>query len=83
MHFQSVDSAITTTENRSQQKVYKAYSTLEQLIIKAVTKKDYLQELNEVISFYALGFSKSELQTQLELLGQIEIAVSGRHLQFL
>lgn len=82
IYFQSVDSAIATIENRFQQKDYKTYSTLEQLIIKAATKKDCLQELNEVVSFYASDFSKSELQTQLELLGQMKIAVSGRHLQF-
>ena len=82
IYFQSVDSVIATIENCFQQKDYKTYSTLEQLIIKATTKKDYLQELNEVVSFHASDFSKSELQTQLELLGQMEIAVSGRHLQF-
>ena len=60
----------------------KTYSTLEQLTIKAATKKDYLQELNEVMSFHASDFSKPEFQTQLELLGQMEITVSGCHLQF-
>ena len=82
IYFQSVDSIIATIENRFQQKDYKTYSTLEQLIIKAATKKDHLQEPNEVVSFYASDFSKSELETQLELLGQMKIAVSGRHLQF-
>ena len=41
IYFQSVDSAIATIENRFQQKDYKTHSTLKQLIIKAVTKKDY------------------------------------------
>ena len=41
LYFQSVDSAIATIENHFQQKDYKTYSTLEQLVIKAVTKKDY------------------------------------------
>ena len=35
-----------------------------------------------MVSFYASDFSKSELETQLKLLGQMEIAVSGHHLQF-
>ena len=82
IYFQSVDSANATIENHFQQKDYKTYSTLEQLIIKAVIKKDYLQELNEVVSFYVSDFSKSELETQLELLGQMEIAISGHNLQF-
>ena len=34
------------------------------------------------MSFYVSDFSKSQLQTQLELLGQMEITVSGRYLQF-
>ena len=50
IYFQSLDSAIATIENRFQQKDYKTYLTLEQLIIKAATKKDYLQELNEMMS---------------------------------
>ena len=36
-----------------------------------------------MVSFYTSDFSKSELQTQLvSPLGQMEIAVSGHHLQF-
>ena len=31
---------------------------------------------------YASDFSKSELEIQLELLGQMKIAISGHHLQF-
>lgn len=42
IYFQSVDSAIATIENCFHQKDYKTYSTLEQLIIKAAIKKDYL-----------------------------------------
>ena len=82
IYFQSLDSAISTIENRFLQNDYKTYSTLEQLIIKVAAKKDYLQELNEVVSFYGSDFSKSELQTQLELLEQMEIPVSGLTLQF-
>lgn len=41
VYFQSVDWAIATIEKHFQQKDYKTYSTLEQLVIKAVTKKDY------------------------------------------
>ena len=35
-----------------------------------------------MVSFYTSDFSKSELETQLELLGQMKIAVSGSHIQF-
>ena len=41
-----------------------------------------MEELNEVVSFYASDFSKSELETQLELLGQMKIPANGHHLQF-
>ena len=53
IYFQSVDSASTTIENRFKQMDYKTYSILEQLIVKTATKKDYLQKLNEIVSFYA------------------------------
>jgi len=43
---------IVTIENH-----FETYSTLEQIIIKAATKKDYLQELNEVVSFYGLDLN--------------------------
>ena len=33
-------------------------------------------------TFYGSDFTRSELQTQLELLGQMKIAVSDHHLQF-
>ena len=35
-----------------------------------------------MVSFYVSDFSKSELETQLEVLGQMKIPVSGHHLQF-
>ena len=66
--FQSVDSIIVTIENRFQQKDYKTYSTLEQLIIKAATKKDHLQELNEVVSFYASDLVNLNLKLNLSYL---------------
>jgi len=52
IYFQSIDSAVVTIENCFEQKDYKTYSTLEQHMIKAATKKDYLQELNKAVSFY-------------------------------
>jgi len=82
IYFQVIDSAIVTIENRFQQKDYQTYSSLEQLVIKAALKKDYSRELNEIVTFYASDFNKSELETQLELLGQLNIPVSGHQLQF-
>ena len=35
-----------------------------------------------MVSFYASDFSKSELEAQLELLGQMKIPASGHHLHF-
>ena len=41
------------------------YSKLEELIIKAATKTDYTQEVQEVIKFYEADFNASD-ETHLE-----------------
>ena len=58
------------------------YSTLEELIIKAATKTDYTQELQEMIKFYGTDFNASDLETYFELLGEMKIKVSGEKLSF-
>ena len=58
------------------------YSKLEELIIKAATKTDYTQELQEMIKFYGTDSNAFDLETHLELLGQMKIEVSGEKLSF-
>ena len=58
------------------------YMKLQELIIKTATKTDYTQELQEVIKFYGADFNASDLETHLELLGQMKIEISGEKLSF-
>ena len=82
IYYQCPDGAIMTIDNRFNQKDFIMYSKLEELIVKAATKMEYTQELQEVIEFYGADFNASDLETHLELLGQMEIEVSGEKLSF-
>ena len=58
------------------------YFKLEELIIKAATKTDYTQQLQEVVKFFGADFIASDLETHLELLSEMKIEVSGEKLSF-
>ena len=83
IYFQCLDGAIMTVDNRFNQEDFIMYSKLEELIIKTATKTNYTQKLQEVIKFYGADFSASDLETYLELLGEIKIEVSGEKLSFI
>ena len=78
VYFQCLDGAIMTVDNRFNQKDFIMYSKLEELIIKA--KTDYTQELQEVVEFYGADFNSSDLETHLELLGDMKIEILGEKL---
>ena len=82
IYFQCLDGAIMTVDNRFNQKDFIMYSKLEELIIKAATKTDYTQQLQEVVKFFGADFVASDLETHLELLGEMKIEVSGEKLSF-
>ena len=82
IHFQCLDGAIMTIDNRFNQEGFVMYSKLEKLVIKSATKTDYTQELQEVIKFDGADFNTSDLETHLELLGEMNIEVSGKKLSF-
>ena len=71
-----------TVGNHFNQEDFIMYSKLEELIIKAATQTDYIQELQKVIEFYEADFNASDLETHLELLGQMKKEVSGEKLSF-
>ena len=71
-----------TMDNHFNQEGFVMYSKLEELVIKAATKTDYTQELQEGIKFYGADFNTSDLETHLELLGEMNIEVSGEKLLF-
>ena len=61
---------------------YTLYSMLEQLLRKASSNGDYTVELEEVTDFYSTDFNKSELDTQLQFLGCIDIKCSKQSITF-
>ena len=73
MYFQCIDAAVTTIQDRFHQHNYSLYSMMEQLLIKATTNGDYSMELKEVTDFFPTDFSKSELQSLLQLLSCTDI----------
>ena len=68
--------------DRFQQRDYSMYSNLEQVLIKACTKKDYSHELKEITDLFQADFNKSELDTQLQLLSLMNIKIAGKSLTF-
>ena len=52
IYFQCFDGAIMTIDNHFNQEDFIMYAKLEELVVKAATKTDYTQELQEVIKFY-------------------------------
>jgi len=55
-------------QERFSQPGYVAYGNLEELLLKAVTAKDYSSELDYVTEFYGSDFDKSELSTRMNIL---------------
>ena len=68
------------------QQCYVMYQNLEELLLKAVSGKDYSSHLQTVIEFYGDDFSESELSTQLQIFsssfptGQQNCDTEGNHL---
>ena len=58
------------------------YSYLEQVLIKACTKKAYSREPIEITDLFQDDFNKSELDTQLQLFSVMNIKIAGKSLTF-
>ena len=56
---------------------------MEQVLILAAMKGNYNEELQTVLEFYQNDFCKSELESQLEILGQMNISKTGDKISFL
>lgn len=68
------------------------HAKLEQVLVLAAVNGDYSNEHKQVVTFHGDDFNKSELETHLELLGQMEVEHVGdlitfhdvyKHLKFL
>ena len=82
MHFQCIYAAVTTIQDQFHQHDCSLYSMMEQLLIKATTNGDYSMELKEITDFYPTDFSKSDLQSQLQLSSCMDIKPSTNSITF-
>ena len=62
-----------TIRDRFHQHDYFIYVSLEQLLLKASSNEDYSDELGDVCEFFGCDFKRSQLETQLQVLGCMEI----------
>ena len=67
-YFAALDSVITCIKEQFEQKDYKMYATLEQLLIKAILGESIEEELQKVIGFYHDDFNDDILRVQLRTL---------------
>ena len=61
---------------------YAIYANLEEVLCKAYSKQDFSSELDEVCKFFSGDFNRSLLETQLQLLGCMEINSSASTICF-
>jgi Domain of unknown function (DUF4371)/hAT family C-terminal dimerisation region len=68
LYFNSIDTVVNCIEDRFNQRDYKIYAHLEDLLIKAGNGKDYDEELDTVLAFYGNDFDAHMLRAQLQSL---------------
>ena len=82
MYLEAIDTAITTINDRFNQVDYGIYAKMEHLLLLAANNYSYSDVLKDVIELYKDDFDKSELELQLQILGQMEIECAGNSLMF-
>ena len=83
-----MDLVINGIKSRFDQPVYRIYSKLEDLLVKAANKDDFEEELAFICDFYGEDFSKGQLRMQLGVLSSNIPDLTNQHnlcsvLQFL
>ena len=82
-YYAVLDSVISCIKERFEQKDYKMYATLEQLLNKAILGESFEEELRKVIGFYHDDFNDNiltlQLRTLLAKIGQGEGSVNTFH----
>ena len=53
--------------------IYSIYVNLKQLLLRVSSNEDYSDELGEVCKFFGCDFNRSQHETQLQVLGCMEI----------
>ena len=64
-HFEALDLAISSVQDRFDQPGYAIYRNLESLLLKVANQADYTTELQVVVSFYDNDITEVDLTTQL------------------
>ena len=72
--FEALDLVINCIEDPFNQKDYNMYATCEQLLIKAVKKEDFFDEISEFTDFYNDDFNAHMIKIQLQLLPSVMTA---------
>ena len=67
-YFECLDLVVTCIRTRFDQPGYRTLRTLEDLLLKAIRKQDYSEQLEFIIDFYKDDIIPSSLKVQLELL---------------
>ena len=65
MHFEALDLVVCGIKGRFDQPGYKVYSNLEGMLVKAVRKDNYDEELQYIVDFYKGDFNRDQLSMQL------------------
>lgn len=79
VYYQCLDAAISTINNRFDQRDFSIYANLEEVLCKACSNEDFSCELDEVCEFFDSDFDKSRLETQLQMLSCMNISSSTSH----
>ena len=83
IYFESLDAAIQAITDRCDQGDYDVYAKSEQVLILAATKQKYSDELEAVTTFFKDDICETQLKTQLEVLGHMNINKTGDKLTFI
>jgi len=71
VYFEALDLAVISIRSRFDQKGFKTFSNVEQLLFKVCSGKSYTDELHEVCKFFYEDFDKEELKTELSTLHEL------------
>ena len=74
MYFEAFDLAVTSICNRFDQKGFKTFSNIEQLLFKACKGQRFNKELDLVCNFFYNDFNKEDLVAELSILYKLSVS---------
>ena len=69
-YYEAVDLAINCIKDRFDQKDFRTYAILQELLLKAARNESFEEELKEVVEFYESDFDASLLRSQLSIFSE-------------